>query len=149
VQKEVPALLERMLPHQPTSPNALPPPQIALSFLAGVIAGADKLPRVAHLRADPAGRAILLSPPTPISGVFCYRGQLSAESNQRNVLRLRDHAASTGPRSIERGIEEARTKSFSVTTRLLMQLNTVDSATNGLISSIKSDPNAGRPKRGW
>jgi hypothetical protein len=32
----------------------------------------------------------------------------------------------------------ARTKSFSVTTRLLMQLRTVDSATNGLNSSIKS-----------
>jgi hypothetical protein len=42
-----------MLPHRPTSPNALPPPQIALSFLAGVIAGADKLTRVAHLRSDP------------------------------------------------------------------------------------------------
>ena len=52
-KKKVPALLERMLPHQPTSPNALPPPQIALSFLAGVIAGADKLTRVAHLRSDP------------------------------------------------------------------------------------------------
>jgi signal transduction histidine kinase len=46
-------LLERMLPHKPASPNALPPSQIALSFLAGVIAGADKLTRVAHLRCDP------------------------------------------------------------------------------------------------
>ncbi len=52
-KKKFPDLLRRILPHQPTSPNALPPPDIALSFLAGVIAGADKLTRVAHLRADP------------------------------------------------------------------------------------------------
>jgi len=51
--KKVPELLGRMLPHQPTSPNALPPVEIALGFLAGVVAGADKLTRVAHLRADP------------------------------------------------------------------------------------------------
>ena len=52
-KKKFPQLLERMLPHQPTSPNALAPPHIALSFVAGVIAGADKLTRVAHLRSDP------------------------------------------------------------------------------------------------
>lgn len=52
-KKGVPELLERLLPYQPTSPNALPPVQIALGFLAGVVAGADKLTRVAHLRADP------------------------------------------------------------------------------------------------
>ena len=42
----------------------------------------------------------------------------------------------------------ARTKSFSEMTRLLMQLNTVDSAINGRNSSIRSSPIAGRPKRG-
>lgn len=52
-KKKVPQLLERMLPHRPTSPNALPPVDTAMSFLAGVVAGADKLTRVAHLRADP------------------------------------------------------------------------------------------------
>jgi len=52
-KKKFPDLLRRILPHQPTSPNALPPSDIALSFLAGVIAGADKLTRVAHLRGDP------------------------------------------------------------------------------------------------
>ena len=52
-KKKVPELLGRMLPHQPTSPNALPPVEIALGFVAGVVAGADKLTRVAHLRADP------------------------------------------------------------------------------------------------
>ncbi len=34
LKKQVPELLRRMLPHQPTSPNALPPVDIALGFLA-------------------------------------------------------------------------------------------------------------------
>jgi hypothetical protein len=58
-RKKFPGLLERMLPHQPTSPNALAPRDIALSFLAGVIAGADKLTRVARLRSDPLPPEIL------------------------------------------------------------------------------------------
>jgi hypothetical protein len=45
--------LARGLPHRPTSPNATKPEEIALGFLAGVLAGADKLARVAWLRADP------------------------------------------------------------------------------------------------
>lgn len=52
-KKKVPELLQRMLPHRPTSPNALPPAEIGLSFVAGVIAGADQLTRVAHLRGAP------------------------------------------------------------------------------------------------
>jgi Transposase DDE domain group 1 len=52
-KKKVPELLGRMLPHQPSSPNAMVPAEIALGFLAGVVAGADKLTRVAHLRTDP------------------------------------------------------------------------------------------------
>src|SRR5262245_21059802 len=52
-RKKVPELLQRMLPHRPVSPNALKPVEIGLGFLAGVIAGADKLTRIAHLRADP------------------------------------------------------------------------------------------------
>lgn len=52
-KKKFPDMLQRILPHRPTSPNALAPTHIALSFLAGVIAGADKLTRVAHLRSDP------------------------------------------------------------------------------------------------
>lgn len=52
-KKRVPELLGRMLPHRPSSPNALPPVDIAMGFLAGVVAGANKLTRVAHLREDP------------------------------------------------------------------------------------------------
>jgi hypothetical protein len=48
-----------VLPHRPTSPNALAPVEIALSFLAGILAGADKLTRIAHLRNDPVLPEIL------------------------------------------------------------------------------------------
>ncbi len=46
-------LLARSLPQRPTSPNALAPVEIALGFMAGIVAGADKLTRVAWLRGDP------------------------------------------------------------------------------------------------
>lgn len=46
-------LLENVLPHRPTSPNARPPVETALGFIAGILAGADKLARIAQLRGDP------------------------------------------------------------------------------------------------
>src|SRR5690242_20656986 len=46
-------LLTRVLPHRPTSNNYLPPVDIACGFIAGLIAGADRLTRVAWLRGDP------------------------------------------------------------------------------------------------
>jgi hypothetical protein len=51
--RKVRALLAQALPHRPTSPNALPPVEIALGLIAGILAGADKLTRVAWLRGDP------------------------------------------------------------------------------------------------
>lgn len=45
--------LEKALPHRLTSPNALPAVETALGFITGILAGADKLTRVAHLRGDP------------------------------------------------------------------------------------------------
>lgn len=46
-------VLAEALPHVRTSPNALPVSEIALGFIAGILAGADKLTRIAHLRGDP------------------------------------------------------------------------------------------------
>ena len=46
-------VLGAALPHVRTSPNALKALDIALGFIAGILAGADKLTRIAHLRADP------------------------------------------------------------------------------------------------
>jgi hypothetical protein len=45
-------LLSQWLPHRRTSPNALPVAEIALGFLTGILAGAQKLAQVAHLRRD-------------------------------------------------------------------------------------------------
>ena len=47
------AVLDAVLPHVRTSPNALKVTEIALGFIAGILAGADKLTRIAHLRGDP------------------------------------------------------------------------------------------------
>lgn len=51
--RKVRTLLTTVLPHHPTSPNARPPVETALGFIAGILAGADKLARMAHLRGDP------------------------------------------------------------------------------------------------
>ncbi len=49
---QIPQLLRRVLPHAPTSPNASPPVETALGFLAGVVSGAKKLVQVSWLRSD-------------------------------------------------------------------------------------------------
>jgi hypothetical protein len=46
-------VLAAVLPQRPTSPNALAPVEIALGFMAGIVAGADRFTRVAWLRGDP------------------------------------------------------------------------------------------------
>ncbi len=51
--------LQAVLPHQPTSPNAYAPTDIALGYVGGILAGADKLSRVAWLQSDPAVAEVL------------------------------------------------------------------------------------------
>ena len=58
-QKKFRAELAAVLPHQPTSPNAYAPNDIALGYLGGMLAGADKLSRVAWLQSDAAIAGIL------------------------------------------------------------------------------------------
>jgi hypothetical protein len=83
-KKRFPELLERMLPHRPTSPNALAPRDIGLSFLAGVIAGADKLTRVAHLRSDPLLPEVLQVKRVPSQSTLSrFLGAFTQGSNQR------------------------------------------------------------------
>jgi len=45
-------LLARVLPHQRHSKKAIPVADLALGFLSGILAGAQKLAQVAHLRRD-------------------------------------------------------------------------------------------------
>jgi Transposase DDE domain group 1 len=51
--------LRAVLPHAPTSPNAYDPTDTALGFIGGILCGADKLSRVAHLAHDPAVAEVL------------------------------------------------------------------------------------------
>ena len=51
--------LQQVLPQAPTSPNAYVPTDIALGYLGGILAGADKLSRVAWLQSDPAVAQVL------------------------------------------------------------------------------------------
>jgi len=51
--------VQAVLPHAPTSPNAYAPTDVALGFLGGILAGADKLSRVAYLQHDPAIAQVL------------------------------------------------------------------------------------------
>ncbi len=46
--------LREALPHAPQNGNAYDPTDTALGFISGVLCGADKLARVAHLAHDPA-----------------------------------------------------------------------------------------------
>jgi len=58
-QKQFRATLQEHLPHAPSSPNAYDPTDIGLGFLGGILAGADKLSRVAWLQSDPAVAEVL------------------------------------------------------------------------------------------
>lgn len=50
--KKLRGSLEQWLPHRPSSPNASKPVEIALGFIAGILAGAERLTQIAHLRGD-------------------------------------------------------------------------------------------------
>jgi hypothetical protein len=58
-QRKFRALLGEHLPHEPTSPNAYAPTDIGLGYIGGILAGADKLSRVAWLQSDPAIAQVL------------------------------------------------------------------------------------------
>jgi len=53
-QKGVRRELRELLPHEPSSPNAYEPSDIALGYMGGILCGADKLSRVAWLQSDAA-----------------------------------------------------------------------------------------------
>lgn len=64
------AQLATVLPHAPTSPNAYDPVDTALGFIGGILCGADKLARVAHLAHDPAVAEVLGIEAVPSQSTF-------------------------------------------------------------------------------
>lgn len=51
--------LREVLPHEPSSPNAYDPTDVALGYIGGIVCGADKLSRIAWLQSDPAIAEVL------------------------------------------------------------------------------------------
>jgi len=58
-QKKFRQQLREVLPHDPTSPNAYDPTDVALGYVGGILCGADKLSRVAWLQSDAAVAEVL------------------------------------------------------------------------------------------
>lgn len=58
-QKRFRQHLRELLPHDPTSPNAYDPTDVALGYIGGILCGADKLSRVAWLQSDCAVADVL------------------------------------------------------------------------------------------
>lgn len=78
------AQLRAVLPHAPTSPNAYDPCDTALGFIGGILCGADKLARVAHLAHDPAVAEVLGIEAVPsqstLSRFFAHCGRGAGEA---------------------------------------------------------------------
>jgi hypothetical protein len=76
--------LRAVLPHAPTSPNAYDPCDPALGFIGGILCGADKLARVAHLAHDPAVAEVLGIEAVPsqstLSRFFAQCGRSAGEA---------------------------------------------------------------------
>lgn len=83
-QKRFRQQLNDTLPHHPISPNAYAPADIALGYLGGILAGADKLSRVAWLQSDPALAEVLGIEAVPsqstLSRFFAAFSQASCQS---------------------------------------------------------------------
>src|SRR5688572_11285379 len=62
--------LSSWLPHRPRSNYALAPADIALTFINGILAGAQKLAQVALLRADPVIAPLLEVARVPSQSTF-------------------------------------------------------------------------------
>ena len=76
--------LRTVLPHATTSPNAYDPTDTALGFIGGILCGADKLARVAHVAHDPAVAEMLGIEAVPsqstLSRFFAQCGRSASEA---------------------------------------------------------------------
>lgn len=76
--------LAEQLPHEPSSPNAYDPTDIALGFIGGILTGADKLSRVAWLRSDAAVAEVLGIEAVPSQSTLSrFFGVFSQKSSSR------------------------------------------------------------------
>ena len=95
------AELRRVLPQAQTSPNAYDPTDTALGFIGGILCGADKLARVAHLAHDPAVAEVLGIEAVPsqstLSRFFARCGRAAGEAlSGLHAWAVRELPARTG-----------------------------------------------------
>lgn len=80
--------LRDTLPHNPTSPNAYDPSDIALGFMGGILCGADKLSRVAWLAQDAAVAEVMGIEAVPSQSTLTrfFRGFSQQSNDGMNAL---------------------------------------------------------------
>lgn len=83
-QKRFRQQLREVLPHDPTSPNAYDPTDVALGYVGGILGGADKLSRVAWLQSDAAVAEVLgleaVASQSPLSRFFSVFTQRTCQT---------------------------------------------------------------------
>ena len=89
--------LTQVLPHDPTSPNAYVPTDIALGFVGGVLCGADKLSRVAWLQSDPAVAEVLGIEAVPSQSTLSRFFAVFTQPTNDRLARLHGWAAGKLP----------------------------------------------------
>lgn len=89
--------LAQALPHDPTSPNAYVPTDIALGFVGGVLCGADKLSRVAWLQSDPAVAEVLGIEAVPSQSTLSRFFAVFTQPTNDRLARLHGWAAGKLP----------------------------------------------------
>jgi hypothetical protein len=90
-QRSVRQQLREILPHEPSSPNAYDPTDVALGYVGGIVCGADKLSRIAWLQSDAAISEVLgieaVASQSTFSRFFGVFGQ--SDCNRLNGLHQR------------------------------------------------------------
>ena len=93
--------LRSVLPHTPRSNHAYDPGDTALGFLGGILAGADKLSRVAWLQSDPAIAQVLGIEAVASQSTFSRFFGVFEQSDCNRLNRLHQQAVQALPSRAE------------------------------------------------
>jgi len=96
-QKRFREQLREVLPHEPTSPNAYDPTDVALGYIGGILCGADKLSRVAWLQSDPAIAQVLGIEAVASQSTFSRFFEAFTQSSCNELNRLHQQAVQALP----------------------------------------------------
>ena len=96
-QKRFRQQLRALLPHDPTSPNAYDPTDVALGYVGGILCGADKLSRVAWLQSDPALAEVLGIEAVPSQSTLSRFFEVFSQKTCQVLAGLHRHAVYSLP----------------------------------------------------